>query len=153
MNEHIRLKNISKEDLDFLYSLLKERLDYSKDLDFISPSDFPSFEKHVEIIENYLNDNQKNNFDSFYLIQFKEIDVWIDVGSIILKKDFEFGYHILKKYWNKGIGSKALSQLLEMNKSKRIIGKAKFENKRAIHNMEKFGFKLTELTFVKEPQD
>lgn len=152
MNENVRLKNISKGDIDFLYSLLKERLNYSKDLDFIHPSDFPSYEKHVEIIENYLTDT-KNTFDRFYKIQFKENDIWIDVGSIVLKKDYEWGYHILKKYWNQGIGSKTINQFFEIHKDKRIICKIKPENERAIHIMKKLGFKLTELTFVKQSQN
>jgi len=153
MNENVRLRNISKEDVHFLYTLLKERLDYSKDLDFISPSEFPSFEKHVSIIDNFLNDDSRNFYDSFHIIQFKENDVWINVGSMVMKKNFEWGYHILKKYWDQGIGTKAFHLLLELNKNKRLFCKIKPENKRAIHNMDKFGFKLKELTFVKEPTD
>lgn len=151
--KNIKLKIVSNEDIEFLYDLLKERLDYSDDLDYILKNDFPSFEKHSKFIQNFIDNTSENTFDSFYVIQISEDECWKSVGSIVLKKDHEWGYHLLKKYWDQGIGSKALSQLLDKNKDKTLIGRTTPENKRAIHNMEKFGFKLKELTFVKEPTD
>jgi len=154
MKKEIKLSLITENDIEFLYSLLKERLDYSDDLDKINPDNFPTFEQHSKIIHDYLDDDKYNIYKSWYLILgSNENNDDEKIGSIVLKKSGEWGYHILKNHWNIGIGQMALEKLMGLHRDSRFIARIKPENKKAIHIAEKFGHKLTELTYVKEPED
>jgi RimJ/RimL family protein N-acetyltransferase len=153
MNYEIKLSLVKEENIEFLYELLKERLNYSNDLDKINLEEFPTFKQHSKMIYNFLENNSFNNYQKWYIILISNRKYTEEkVGSIVLKKDGEWGYHVLKKFWNSGIGQEALRQLMGLHKDCKFIAKIKPDNKRAIHIAEKSGHKLTEITYVKEPQ-
>ena len=114
--------------------------------------DIPSFQQHKEFVENFLENNSKNNYDVWYMISILENNIETKIGSIALKKDGEWGYHLLMNHWNKGIGQAALKKLIELHPRKKFVARIKVGNKRAIHIAEKFGHELKELTYVRESE-
>ena len=69
------------------------------------------------------------------------------VGAIVLKKDGEWGYHVLMKHWNKGIGQAALAWLIKQNPKMTLIANIKVGNSKAQHIAEKFGHELVSYTY------
>jgi RimJ/RimL family protein N-acetyltransferase len=73
------------------------------------------------------------------------------VGTIVLenpslsKKSYEVGYFVSRKYWGKGIATKALKEIMKFGftklKLKRIWGGVLATNKNSIRVLEKVGFK------------
>jgi len=147
--EQVILSEVTADDIDFLYELLKERKHfqeiYGNDVELIPP-----FEQHERFVRNYLEKNEQNVYEAWYIISILKDNKLEKVGSIPLKKDGEWGYQLLKKYHNRGIGQTAAKKLFNLHSSKKFWGKCKANNKRAIHLLEKLGFELTELIFEKK---
>ena len=150
----ISLTRVLKKDIPFLYELLKERLNYSKKLNYLAPEEFPSFEKHTTLIEDFIENKPESNWFAFYVINIKEENKVEKVGSVVIRKSGEWGYHILRKYWNRKIGQGTYKKLIEIYPKKRLWGTVKVENKRAIYLLEKkCGFKLKYLIYENDKLD
>ena len=65
------------------------------------------------------------------------------VGSIakfVMQGDTEITYWIDRKYWGKGIATKALKELLKMETVRPIVGRVAFDNFSSQKVLEKCGF-------------
>lgn len=145
-NFNIQLFPVTKEDIQFLYDLLQERPNYPNE--FRTPTfELPSFSQHELFVKNFLDNNEKNPYEGWYTININSKNERI--GAVVLKKDGEWGYHILQKYWDQGFGTIAIRKLFLLHPKMKFWGRCKPGNKRAIHQFEKLGFTLTSLTFEK----
>jgi len=145
--EKIILSKVSQKDTDFLYELINERKIINE---VYIPSDIPTLNQHKKFIKNFLKNNEQNNYEAWYIISvFNKNNELTNVGSIPLKKDGEWGYQILKKYHNKGIGQIAAKKLFKMHPKKQFWARCNANNKRAQYLLEKLGFKVTILTYKK----
>lgn len=150
----ISLIRVSKEDISFLYELLKERLTYPKNLNYIATEEFPSFEAHTKLIEDFIENKPETNWFAFYIIHIKEENKTKKVGSVVIRKSGEWGYHILQKYWGRKIAQITYKKLIEIHPEKRLWGTVKVENKKAIHLLDKkYGFKLKYLIYENDKLD
>jgi RimJ/RimL family protein N-acetyltransferase len=146
--DKIILSEVKYQNIDFLYELLKERKSMKKEY---GDNKISTFNEHKKFVKNFIENNEKNNYDAWYIISLLENDKELkNVGAIPLKKDGEWGYQILKKYHNKGIGQIAAKNLFELHPKKQFWGRCQAGNDRARHLLEKLGFELTELTFKKK---
>lgn len=120
----------------------------------MAPEEFPSFEKHTKLIEDFIENKPENNWFAFYVINIKEENKAKKVGSVVIRKSGEWGYHILQKYWSRKIGQRTYKKLIEIHPKKRLWGTVKVENKRAIYLLEKkYGFKLKYLIYENDKLD
>lgn len=146
--KQIILSKVTVQDIDFLYKLLNERKLMKKEY---GSSEIPSFEEHEKFVKNFLRNDQMANYEAWYIISLSDKDGYLKkVGSIPLKKDGEWGYQILLKNHNKGIGQIAAMKLFEMYPKKQFWARCQAKNDRARYLLEKLGFELTELTFKKK---
>ena len=68
------------------------------------------------------------------------------VGSIakfVMDNEAEVTYWIDRKFWDKGIGSRALSDFLEMEQTRPLYGRVAFDNYGSQRILEKCGFVKT----------
>lgn len=144
------LRDVESSDVKFLYTLLLERPTYPKEYR-TSKRDLPSFETHKEFVLGYIT-KTKTEYDAFYMILIGHKGKHVRTGSIVLKKNGEWGYHILNKYQNMGIGSKASQKLIRKFSNRRLWGSVRPGNKRAIHMLEKNGHKLVALVYERKPK-
>ena len=92
--KHIILSEVSGEDTDFLYKLLLER-NMMKDI--YTSDDIPTLNHHKKFLTNFFENYEQHIYEGWYLILLKKnSNELIKVGSIVLKKDGEWGYQILK---------------------------------------------------------
>ncbi len=131
----IRLHTVKKSDLQFLYDLLKERDPRAN----ISHKKMPTFAQH----EKFVNSKP---YSKWYVIS----DSGKNVGSIYLTKENEIGIFIKKNTQNKGIGVKALIQMMEKNPRSKYLANVNPKNKKSIQFFKKNGFKLLQYTFELE---
>src|SRR5690348_1174286 len=104
----IELHLVREYDYDFLYNLLLER-DGDKTIN-ISNIVTPTFENHVKFVDS-------KPYFAWYIIYENDIRV----GSIYLNHDDSFGYFILKKFQNRGIGQKAFELLTKYQDRKSVV--------------------------------
>jgi RimJ/RimL family protein N-acetyltransferase len=150
----VSLTNVSKNDIPFLYDLLKERLNYSKELDYLALEDFPSFKKHTKLIEDFIENKSNSLWFAFHIINIEENNKNEKVGSVVIRKDGEWGYHIFQKHWNRKIGQETYRNLIKIYPKKRLWGKVKVENKRAVYLLEKkYNFKLKYFIYENDKLD
>lgn len=138
-------KTVDKYDILFLYDLLKERIQYPKGI-ATEQKDIPTLTKHTQFVLSFL-EKEKTSYKSWHII----ILDGERVGALVLKKDGEWGYHVLMKYWNMGIGQRSLAWLIEQNPNMKLIANIKAANFAAQHIAEKLGHKLVSYTYVREP--
>ena len=62
------------------------------------------------------------------------------VGSFVIDGDREVTYWIDRRYWGRGIASRALGLLLELDKTRPIHGRAASDNLGSLHVLAKAGF-------------
>lgn len=140
---NLKYKSVDEKDIKFLYQLFIERLKYPKKIRF-KKEEIPSFVEHKKFVRNHLIGK---GYQSWHIIIYNNRHV----GAICLKKDGEWGYHILMKYWKKGIGQIALQWLIEQNPDKILIARIKSGNDIAKHIAEKFGHELVSHVYVRIP--
>ena len=131
----IELVNIKKSDIEFLYDLLENRDSRTN----ISHKKMPSFEQHVKFVSS-------KPYQKWYIITNNKIRV----GSIYLSKQDEIGIFIEKKYQNKGIGKKAIIELMKKNPKKRFLANVSPKNKKSMKFFKRNGFKLIQHTLELE---
>ena len=147
-DSEIELLKVTQQDTDFLYELIKEREKYP--VEFRTPSsELPTFREHELFVNSFIENNNENLYREWFIIFLKNKLEEKKVGAIVLKKNGEWGYHILMKYWDQGIGTITAKKLFSMFQETKLWARVKPQNKRAIHQLEKLGFTLTSLTYEK----
>jgi len=141
---NITFKPVDEGDIEFLYNLFSERTKYPEEIRF-EKKDIPLYEEHTAFVERFLK--RDHEYQSWYIILYDNEKV----GSLVLKKDGEWGYHVLMKHWGKMIGQTALDWLIKQHPDKTLIANIKVENKKAQHIAEKFGHVLVSYTYRREP--
>jgi len=137
INDKIKLKEITKSDLKFLYSLLKEREGRVN----ISHKKMPTYAEHVKFVLS-------KPYSKWYIVYLNNLKA----GSVYLSKQNEIGIFIKKKFHNSGIGTKVLQKIMEKNPRSRYLANINPKNKRSINFFKKNGFKLLQYTFELIPK-
>ena len=145
----IELKKVSKDDIDFLYELLKER-DASIT---ITQKKLPSLKEHRTFVENQLmsiNGDRENiekarldPYDGWYIITSDAIEL----GSVWIEKDGNIGLQIQKKFQKIGIGVIAYEKIQKIHKKENYKTTINPNNNEAIKLTEKLGFILKEKAY------
>lgn len=117
------LKKVTEDDIDFLYSLMNNK-EVRKFL--LNPGQF-SYKEHIKYWKNFKG--------KAFIIYYKNKKV-----GLLREENNEISLHILPEYWNKGIGSKALTEYCHDKHNLRA--KIKPGNIGSIKIFEKAGFKL-----------
>ena len=131
----IELKDVTDDDIDFLYELLKER----EGIINVSHKQLPSFSEHEKFVKSQP-------------YQFWQI-IWNyneRIGNIYLTVRDELGIFIKKKSQNKGSGSIALQKFLKKTGKKRFLANINPTNYKSIQFFGKNGFTHTQNTYHKK---
>ena len=129
----MKLRKVTIDDIDFLYKL---RIEYEYDMT-------PKYEAHRNFVLQYLDNNEIHNYLAWYVI------VHLDkrIGVIPIKKNYEFGYQLLKEYQGKGLIHEAFELLFNIHPQKTLWARSKPDNKRSHGLLKKWGFVLTDYEF------
>lgn len=137
----LELKQITKEDIRFLYDSYLEYIKYLNDLG-INLSE-PSFEEHEKFVKKFLYDKKNHSYKNWYIVYFDSEKI----GNFNLKKNNEFGYQIINKYQGKGFGTLAFEKFFEIHPKKLVWARSKIKNTRSHSILKKFGFCVTDYEF------
>jgi|SaaInlStandDraft_7_1057024.scaffolds.fasta_scaffold87969_1 RimJ/RimL family protein N-acetyltransferase len=135
MNSSLNLKPVGISDSKFLYELLMERKLYMN----ISHKKMPNYDDHVQFIRS-------KPYTKWYIITKNHKKL----GSIYLSKQGEIGIFLKKEIQKKGIGVKAMEEIMKLNPQKRYLANINPNNKNSICFFKKLGFNLIQYTFEKE---
>ncbi|KPU26967.1 acetyltransferase [Caloranaerobacter sp. TR13] len=138
------IRKAKKEDAEELIKFINV-ISYESDFLTFEPGELKlTKELEESIIEEYYNSDNK-----LYLVAEIEGEI---IGSLSfkggsrqrLKHTGEFGISVKKEYWNMGIASQLIKELIEWAKASKIIKKINLkvreDNERAINLYRKFGF-------------
>lgn len=128
----IYVKIVTKKDLKFLYQILKERESNTN----ISHRKMPTFKEHVNFVLS-------KPYSKWYIIYFGRKKV----GSVYISKQNEIGIFIKKIFLKKGIGTKVLKIITELNPRKQFLANINPKNKKSIEFFKKNGFKILQYTY------
>jgi len=131
-NNKIKLKLVSKSDLEFLYKLLEER-DLRTN---ISHKKMPTYEEHVKFVLS-------KPYTKWYIILLENNKI----GSIYLSKSDEIGIFLKKNKQNRGIGKSALILMMKKNPRKRYLANVNPKNKKSTKFFKQNGFNLIQYTY------
>ena len=106
MNSKIKLKQVTKTDMLFLYELLKNKDPNSN----ISHKKMPSYDEHLKFVSS-------TPYTNWYVIEYDEKNV----GAIYLSKQDEIGISIGSNYEYEQIAKVAIKLLMELNPRKRYL--------------------------------
>jgi len=133
MNSNVKLKQITKNDMLFLYELLK-----SKDPNAnISHKKMPSYDEHVKFV-------MSKPYTNWYIIEYDKKNT----GAIYLSKQDEIGISINNDYEYDQIAETALKLLMKLNPRKRYLANVSPKDKNSQKFLLKNGF--TGLEYVYE---
>ncbi len=130
--EEINLQIVSKKDLRFLYEILKER----KPPTNISHQKMPTYKEHVSFVLS-------KPYSKWYVIYFGKSKV----GSIYISKQNEIGIFIKKEFLKKGLGTKVLKVMINLNPRKQYLANINPKNKKSVEFFKKNGFKILQHTY------
>ena len=131
----MELRNVTVDDAEFLYELLKQREGSVN----ISHRSVPSLTEHHDYIKNH-------SYQSWDII-------WVEnnrVGNIYLTQRDEIGVFIDNKSQGRGYGSQALKQFMEKNGNKRYLANINPTNYKSIQFFGKHGFTHIQNTYHKK---
>lgn len=131
----MELRNVTVDDAEFLYELLKQREGSVN----ISHRSIPSLTEHRDYIKNH-------SYQSWDII-------WVEnnrVGNIYLTQRDEIGVFIDNKSQGRGYGSQALKQFMEKNGNKRYLANINPTNYKSIQFFGKHGFTHIQNTYHKK---
>ena len=106
MNSNIKLKQVTKNDILFLYEILKNKNPNAS----ISHKKMPSYDEHVEFV-------MSKPYTNWYIIECDKKNV----GSTYLSKLDEIGISINEGYEFDQIAKTALKLLIKLNPRKRYL--------------------------------
>ena len=125
MNSNVKLKQVTKNDMLFLYELLKNK-DPSTN---ISHKKMPSYDEHVEFV-------MSKPYTNWYIIECDKKNV----GSTYLSKRDEIGISINEGYEFDQIAKTALKLLIKLNPRKRYLANTSPKDVRSQEFFLKNGF-------------
>ena len=131
----IKLKEVNKSDLKFLYQHLKERDPITR----ISHKKMPTFSEHEKFV-------MSNPYSKWYIIIKKNKKI----GSVYLTKMNEIGLFLKKEFQNSGLGQRSLELVMELNPRTRYLANVSPKNERSTKFFKKNGFKLIQHTYELE---
>lgn len=129
---NIRLKLVTKTDIDFLYELLSKR----DKIENISHKKMPTFSKHKKFVLS-------NPYQKWYIVILEKQKI----GSVYLSQINEIGLHLLKQFDNKKIKNEVLQILFEKNPRNRYLVNINPNNSNSIKFFKNKNFKLIQHTF------
>ena len=125
MNSNIKLSQVTKNDMLFLYELLKNKNPNSN----ISHKKMPSYDEHVKFV-------MSKPYTSWYIIESDKKNA----GAIYLSKRDEIGISINNDYGYDQIAKTALKLLMELNPRKRYLANVSPKDVRPQEFLLKNGF-------------
>ena len=132
VQNEIKLKEVSKSDIKFLYQHLKERDPITR----ISHKKMPTFTQHEKFVLS-------NPYKKWYIIIQKNKKI----GSVYLTEMNEIGLFLKKDAQGKGLGQKSLELLMKLNPRNRYLANISPKNKNSIRFFKKNNFKLIQYTY------
>ena len=132
VNSSIKLKPVTKNDVLFLYDLLKIR----DPLANISHKKMPSYNEHVNFILS-------NPYAVWYIIEYEGKNI----GSIYLSKQDEIGISLFDNLLYDKIGKNIIKFLMKNNPRKRYLAKVSPQNKKLQNFFVNNGFIGLEYTY------
>ena len=136
VQNEIKLKEVSKSDIKFLYQHLKERDPITR----ISHKKMPTFTQHEKFVLS-------NPYKKWYIIIQKNKKI----GSVYLTEMNEIGLFLKKDAQGKGLGQKSLELLMKLNPRNRYLANVSPKNKKSTQFFKKNKFKLIQHTYELEP--
>ena len=133
MNLNIKLKQITENDMLFLYELLKNKDPNSN----ISHKKMPTYDEHVKFV-------MSKPYTNWYIIEYDKKNI----GAIYLSKQDEIGISINNDYEYDQIVKPALKLLMKLNQRKRYLANTSPKDVRSQEFLLKNGF--TGLEYVYE---
>ena len=106
MNSNIKLKQVTKTDMLFLYDLLKNKDPNAN----ISHKKMPTYDEHIKFVLS-------KPYTNWYVIEYDEKNA----GAIYLSKRDEIGISISNDYEYEQIAKTAIKLLIELNPRKRYL--------------------------------
>ena len=128
----IKLKPVTKNDVLFLYDLLKIR----DPLANISHKKMPSYDEHVNFILS-------NPYAIWYIIEYEGKKI----GSVYLSKQDEIGISLVDNSLYDKIGKSVIKLLIKNNPRKRYLAKVSPQNKKLQNFFVNNGFIGLEYTY------
>ena len=125
MNSNIKLNPVTKNDMSFLYELLKNKDPNSN----ISHKKMPSYAEHIEFV-------MSEPYTNWYIIECDKKNV----GAIYLSKQDEIGISINNDYEYDQIAKTALKSLMKLNPRKRYLANVGPNDVRSQEFLLKNGF-------------
>ena len=135
IQNEIKLKEVNKSDIKFLYQHLKERDTITR----ISHKKMPTFAQHEEFVLS-------NPYKKWYIIIQKNKKI----GSVYLTEMNEIGLFLKKGVQGKGLGRKSLELLMKLNPRNRYLANVSPKNKKSAQFFQKKQFKLIQHTYELE---
>ena len=126
------LKIVTKNDLKFLFELLKERKEYEN----ISHKNFPTYKNHADFVNS-------KPYSRWYII-FQSFD---RVGSVYLSRINEIGIHVKNGINIDDIFKEIIDDIIKRNPRKRYLINLNPKNSRLVKNLKKNDFKLIQHTY------
>ena len=133
MNSNVKLKQVTKNDMLFLYELLKNKDPNAN----ISHKKMPGYDEHVKFV-------MSKPYTNWYIIEYDKKNV----GAIYLSKQDEIGISISNDYEYDQIVKPALKLLMKLNQRKRYLANTSPKDVRSQEFLLKNGF--TGLEYVYE---
>ena len=106
MNSNVKLKQVTKNDMLFLYELLKNKDPNAN----ISHKKMPGYDEHIEFVKS-------KPYTNWYIIEYDKKNV----GAIYLSKQDEIGISINNDYEYDQIAETALKLLMKLNPRKHYL--------------------------------
>ena len=126
--DEIELKKVSKNDVDFLYQMLKERDETVN----VTHHKMPTYEMHKKFVM------ESNPYDGWYIILLESKKV----GNIWVENNNDIGWFIKNEFQHMGIPVRSFQILKKLHKRSIYRGKNNFKNIPSCKLLEKMGFKL-----------
>ena len=133
MNSNVKLKQVTKNDMLFLYELLKNKDPNAN----ISHKKMPSYDEHVKFV-------MSKPYTNWYIIEYDKKNV----GAIYLSKQDEIGISVNNDYEYDQIAKPALKLLMKLNQRKRYLANTSPKDVKSQEFLLKNGF--TGLEYVYE---
>ncbi len=128
----IKLVEISENDYEFLYKILKER----ETVQSITHTEIPSYNEHIEFVKS-------KPYSNWYII----LQDNKKIGTVYISQQDEIGIFVKKEFQSKGIGKKSLEELIKKNPRKKFYANVNPKNLKSIQFFEDFGFKLIQQAY------
>ena len=131
-NDKLILKQVTHDDIKFLYQILSERPRTVN----ISHKTMPSFYKHSKFVKS-------NPYVKWYVIHLNDVKN----GSAYITQINEITIHLIRKYENDKLKDEILTSIIKQNPHKRYIVNLNPKNKKGIEFYKKRGFKLVQYSY------